>query len=150
MQLYNWKQHNKMNYDLQAMTNILKICCKLLDNISFDNGELDTAYTKAIEPAISFIHVNYSSSIYVKELSQKCGYSTYHFTRIFKRLTGFSPNEYIIKVRIEKAKELLLKTDKSIEIISQEMGFSSPNYFIKKFQQWEGKTPNSVRRRPVF
>jgi AraC-like DNA-binding protein len=71
--------------------------------------------------------------------------SKYHFSRMFKKHTGFAPMEYITKVRIEKAITLLRTTNYSIEEIAEQVGYASSSYFIKVFRSWVGFSPGEFR-----
>jgi ABC-type sugar transport system ATPase subunit len=69
-----------------------------------------------------------------------------NFRRKFKNQTGLSPNQYFIKLKVEKAKELLLFTDLEIKEIAESLGFSDPYYFSRVFKEWEGSSPVKFRK----
>ena len=79
------------------------------------------------------------------ELAKSCnmGYST--FRRNFKAITGYSPKEYVLRVRLRKAKELLAFTQQSITEIAKSAGFSDPYYFSRVFHCKEGVSPSRFR-----
>ena len=70
--------------------------------------------------------------------------SLYHFSRQFKKRTGFAPYEYLIKLRLSKAKALL-SSDMSIADIANAVGFPNPSAFIRLFKKFENTTPNKYR-----
>lgn len=82
----------------------------------------------------------------IKELAAKCGYTAEHFSRKFEKYTGKSPKAYLTECRINKVKELIVKTDKPIETIMQECGFSNRTAFFKKFAEAEKTTPLQFRK----
>lgn len=72
--------------------------------------------------------------------------STTHFSRVFKQQTGFSPYDYVLMMRLNKAKELLLKTDMYIAEIAYETGFNSEANFVYCFKNIEGISPGKFRK----
>jgi AraC family transcriptional regulator len=68
--------------------------------------------------------------------------SRYYFCQLFKRSTGISPYQYVIKCRIDRAKELLLfRQDCSIADVAFQVGFASQSQFTKHFKKWVETTP---------
>ncbi|HKL32124.1 MAG TPA: helix-turn-helix domain-containing protein [Tangfeifania sp.] len=72
------------------------------------------------------------------------GYS--YFRRMFKNFTGISPRQYFLQLKILRARELLLTTDKSIKEISYQLGFDSIYYFSRFFKQKTGMSPSELRK----
>ena len=72
------------------------------------------------------------------------GYSVFYFSRLFHRLTGRKPTEYLRQLRLQKALELL---DEGLSVSETAMrcGFNSPNYFCKNFRQEYGRAPSAYR-----
>jgi ABC-type sugar transport system ATPase subunit len=68
-----------------------------------------------------------------------------NFRRRFKAQIGISPNRYVQKMKVEKAKELLLYTDLEIKEIAERVGFDDPYYFSRVFKEWEDKSPLRFR-----
>ena len=72
--------------------------------------------------------------------------SEYHFSRMFKRATGLSPSQYFIRLRMNRARSLLLETDRSVIDIGLEVGYSSPSHFSQVFRREVGVTPSAYRQ----
>ena len=72
------------------------------------------------------------------------GYS--NFRKIFKRFTGLAPGQYQLQLRIQKAREMIASTNKTIKEISYLLGFESNFYFSKHFKKKTGLTPNQYRQ----
>ena len=75
----------------------------------------------------------------------------YHFTttyvnRIFKQETGTTVQQYILRARMEKARQLLLQTDQTVTQISEQMGYEEVSYFIATFRRIYGVTPQQIRK----
>lgn len=80
-------------------------------------------------------------------IAKKIGVSEAHFCRIFKEYTGFRPFEYMNRLKLHKAKELLKSTDMSIKDVSEAVGYESHSYFSKLFKRYIGVAPSEYRRR---
>lgn len=72
--------------------------------------------------------------------------SEYHFSRMFKRATGLAPSQYFIRLRMSRARHLLLETERSIIDVGLEVGYSSPSHFSQVFRREVGVTPSAYRQ----
>ncbi|WP_282035707.1 AraC family transcriptional regulator [Saccharicrinis aurantiacus] len=77
--------------------------------------------------------------------ASSCNVSYDYFRTMFKKYTGISPHQYHLELKILRAKELLLTTDKSIKEISYELDFQSIHYFSRLFKKKMGQSPSLVR-----
>ena len=102
----------------------------------------------AVETAVCYIKDNLTEQITVDGLAQLSAMSTSNFARLFKRQMGYSPYEYIIKQRIDKAKTVLKTTSLSIAEIGVQVGFSTSSNFIAAFRSRVGISPNHFRNLP--
>ena len=84
-------------------------------------------------------------SFSLKEFIKKNGISETHFRRIFRTAYNMSPNQYLIFLRVNRAKELLETGNQSIEEISEKVGFSSASYFSRIFKDRTGFSPYEFR-----
>jgi AraC family transcriptional regulator len=96
-----------------------------------------------------FIGDNYGREIKLAELAHVAGMSSFHFAREFKRTTGTTPHQYLIKFRIERAKALLAKRDLPLIEVSLRSGFSHQSHFTRLFRRVTGTTPHSYRTQLV-
>jgi len=94
-----------------------------------------------IQAALDFINLNYERSIKVKELSEICHMSETHFRRVFGDIMNMTPLDYINLVRIQKACDLIKRTDLSMEDISVKVGFAIQSTFNRNFKALVGCTP---------
>ena len=109
-----------------------------LDSIGNDN--------KILADVIRVIGINLSKEdLCVQDIANELGLSRSKLYRKIKTLTGTSANEIIRKTRLEKAKELLEKTDMTIGEICYKVGFASPSYFTKRFKEHTGIIPKTYR-----
>jgi len=94
-----------------------------------------------ISSALDIIKHSLDKPVNLGELANSSFLSTSYFSKEFKRETGRSPKQFIIKERLEKAKNLLLKSNKSLKQISNELGYISESYFFRQFKHETGLTP---------
>lgn len=99
----------------------------------------------AIQMTVSYINEHFSEPLIVEKLSEHAGLSPYHFIRLFRRETGFTPHEYLLNTRINAARYMLRCTKFSIKSICFATGFSSESVFCTAFKRHIGKTPKSYR-----
>ncbi|SDC62854.1 AraC-like ligand binding domain-containing protein [Paenibacillus sp. CF095] len=102
-------------------------------------------WSENIQIAVEYIENNYSKMISIDHLAEHVSLSKYHFIRRFSSSTGLTPGAYLTRVRTEKAMELLRGTTLSIEVIAEQVGYSSGSYFIKAFRSITGVTPGEFR-----
>ncbi len=98
-----------------------------------------------ISELISRIKMVPNLNITVSECAAFCNMSKPHFTRVFKQVTGMPPVQFMLKIRIDRAKELLDFTDKPIAEIAEASGFSDQNYFARTFKKMTGMSPTQYR-----
>lgn len=89
-------------------------------------------------------HIHYQAEN-VEQIAKAAGYSKYHFIRLFKKATGMTPWNYVLHLKVDKAKDLLLESEHSIKEISVLVGFKSPLYFSRIFKQFTGSSPKAFR-----
>lgn len=98
-----------------------------------------------IKYAKKYLEQYCSEKIDLKALAHNLGFSYDYFRHIFKRSTGYSPAQYMIQNRFERAKKMLLGTDKKITDIALECGFSNTPQFSMMFRKNTGMTPKTFR-----
>jgi AraC-like DNA-binding protein len=82
----------------------------------------------------------------IESLAEHAGYSPAHFSRVFKTVMGVSPQQHLMQARIDRATQLLLETDWSINRIAQVLGYNDVFFFSRQFKRVTGKTPTAIRR----
>lgn len=98
-----------------------------------------------LKKAMDFIETHYGEPLTVEQIAKEIYLSPSRFSHIIKDELGMTLTDYISKVRIERAKNLLNREESSIAQIAQETGFSDQSYFTKVFKRIEGCTPRAYR-----
>ncbi len=94
---------------------------------------------------IGALEHDYARSWSLTDLISIAHMSRSHFMRIFRRATGQTPIEYLIRLRLQKAMELLRQSDLSVTDIAIDVGFNDSNYFTRQFKAAKGLSPTQYR-----
>jgi len=100
-----------------------------------------------VEKAKRYIMENLAARLTLAEVAGECGVSKYHFSRIFKAATGRSFSAYVNKMRIDMAKELLMRPELNITEVCYATGFNDLSYFDRVFRRHTGTSPSMYRKR---
>ncbi|CAM3987163.1 bifunctional transcriptional activator/DNA repair enzyme AdaA [Paenibacillus alkaliterrae] len=92
------------------------------------------------------IDTNYSETLTLETLADMCHGSPYHLHRTFKKIKGMTPVEYAQQTRMDKAKQYLIHSDKTIADIGLSVGLPNASYFITLFKKKTGHTPADYRQ----
>lgn len=98
-----------------------------------------------IEKAMVYIEQNYRNRLSADQLSIECNLSKQKLQAGLQALTAMTVHSYILKVRVEKAKQMLVDTDKPVKSISAATGFKRPSHFIFTFKEFTSLTPCEYR-----
>ena len=93
-----------------------------------------------------YIQSNYDRAITVRDAATICGFSSSHFMKLFKELTGKSFSQYLIGYRLEIAARQLVETSNKIIDLAENVGFHNVSYFSRAFHSKYGETPSAYRK----
>ena len=99
-----------------------------------------------VQQIMKYMEENYREKISLEQIAANMYLSSFYIAKIFKSETGDTPINYLIRLRMEKAKELLRNTDWNNEIVSEKLGYASSGYFIKLFKKTFSMTPREFRK----
>lgn len=132
--------HNQNEYIIS--NELYSMLCNIsLENTAKQKGQKNIQ----IEAAKKYIILNYNKNVSIYEIANAVHMSVPYFSKIFKEITGFSPYDYLLTIRLDKAKELLKQTGDSIESIAYKTGFNSASNFICFFKKETGISPLKFR-----
>jgi AraC family transcriptional regulator len=94
---------------------------------------------------LSYIADNHGSDLSLEDLAAEAAMSTFHFAREFKRATGTTPHQHLLKFRVERAKELLAGSRLPLAEVGLRTGFSHQSHFTRLFRRYTGTTPQTYR-----
>lgn len=128
---------------------------KMMGDMIFEYSEivrvtLQENYSPLVRKAADYIKLHLSQNIWLPELADTVGVSSNYLSRIFKKETGVSVSQYIAKKRCEKAAELLLNTDISVQDVSSHVGYLDNNYFVKVFKSQYELAPSEYRKKKTI
>lgn len=103
--------------------------------------------SNTLAPAIKHLQENYHNPSLTNEtLARECRLSEVHFRKLFLKQYNTTPKQYVIDIRIDKAKQLLTDGIMKINAIAEECGFSNPYHFCRVFKQKTGMTPTEYMK----
>lgn len=88
---------------------------------------------------------HYMEDVSLKRLAKEFSYSASHLIRCFDKAYRMSPMQYLMQLRLQKAAQLLISSNASVQAIGEEIGLNTPSYFIKQFKKATGYTPAQYR-----
>jgi AraC family transcriptional regulator len=98
-----------------------------------------------IRRAIEFVDAKGPKPVTLDDMALAAGLSKFHFSRVFKSATGYSPHDWVVQHRLAKARELLMSTRRPVADIAQSTGFASASRFGELFRKRFGTTPRAWR-----
>ena len=142
------KSHSQQNDKLRKVKIQNDLLSFLLTVISTGEKYQDKGVSHDIQICCDFIKSNICEKLYIKELATKVRLSESRFKHKFKEEVGLPPNEYIIKQKINIAKDILIRENISITNLAYDLGFSNSSYFSSVFKKYTGVSPVFFKRQP--
>ncbi|TAH55414.1 MAG: helix-turn-helix domain-containing protein [Methanosarcina mazei] len=122
---------------------------KVTHVVVFFKGERKYNVTENINQSINFLKENYQNEYCMEDAARAANLSPYHFIRVFKSQTGKTPYEFLLDIKMQKAKEMLNNNTQRITDISLTLGFSSPSHFARVFCKAAGMSPTAYRKNHI-
>jgi len=105
-----------------------------------------TGRSEKVKYAVNYMNQYLAENIDLHAIARNLGYSYDHFRHFFKRETGYSPTQFLLRRRVDKAKRLLVDTDRPMTDIAAECGFGSAPQFSMLFTRLTGSAPRDFRK----
>lgn len=136
--------------EIEAAGGIEEMCLSLSETVNSLMDSIfrysDVRHAQAIHLCMQYIETHYYEKITLDQLAEMVYLSPAYLSRIFKKETGTTFNDYLIQVRIGKAKSLLHHKDLRVTDIAEAVGFDDQSYFTKVFRRIVGVTPLKYRQ----
>ncbi|HOR87057.1 MAG TPA: helix-turn-helix transcriptional regulator [Bacillota bacterium] len=123
----------------------IEVIRKVCNDNAEDNPKVDDINKKKVEKVAGYMNDCYSKDCSLDCLAEMAGMSKYHLIRFFRQIMGKSPYDYLIDIRIEKAKKLLMNRDISVADIAAKCGFNHASHFSYVFRKRIGISPGRFR-----
>ncbi|WP_028530855.1 AraC family transcriptional regulator [Paenibacillus sp. HW567] len=110
------------------------------------NNRTMSHHAKLIEQSIRHLKANYTISTKLNELASQSFLSPTYFCKLFKEHTGMTVSEYVQRLRIEEACNLLTHTDNKIIVVAEQVGYKDIKHFNEVFKKLTGQTPSVYKK----
>lgn len=111
-----------------------------------ETGDLPLQVSALVRQAVAYLRDHYDEAISREGIAEALGVSANYFSRVFRRELGLSPWQYLLRLRIMRAKRLLADTDMSVTEIAGAVGVSDAAYFSRVFRKEVGRSPLAYRK----
>jgi AraC-like DNA-binding protein len=119
---------------------------RVLSNAWAHGADDDDKAMAQIDSIVSFISEHYPEPLTMAEVAKRFQLSESHFSRIFRRGTGNTFTDFLIRVRISRACQLLMQSEENISTICYDVGFNNVANFNRRFLDVKGRTPSAFRK----
>lgn len=139
---------NKMPFsDLNAQGVFLQLLAYILRQYIDSEIAGDMPYKNIMMKIRQYLNVNTNISISLEDLAAKYNISKFHLAHTFKAMYGMAPIQYHLYCRMEKAKSMILYTQRPITYIANEVGYTSLNDFSRAFKKRYAQSPMEFRKK---
>lgn len=119
---------------------------KMIRKLSAESHQEYCDKSDVMRQILDYINNNFSEDLSLEALAEKCFYSPAYFSRIFKEKFGMGFKTYTLKLRTQKAVELLQNTDMPVKTVITYCGFHDKNSFYRAIEKFYGSTPSGLRK----
>lgn len=145
--IFSCAKGNTPQLDMLMKSELLRFFWLLYEKGDIFRTDKNTiSRSETIRPAIEYMNENFSEAVTIEQLAEITHMSKSYFMRRFKETAGVGAIEYLSQLRIKKACEILLKTDKTVVESAFECGFRNLSNFNRQFRKFVGCTPNEYRQ----
>ena len=128
----------------QANGILFQIMAMLFDDINFQ--ESNWGKNSVVDEVKFYLDINYAEKIKLQDVAKSFGIHPNYLTRIFHEKYGISPKQYLISLKLKKARRLLTTTELSVSVISSSLGFDDQLAFSKIFKKEFAVSPSEYRK----
>lgn len=143
-ELYNYHDYMSSFKDIDCLKEGISFIIKAISTASEDEGSKDN-----IQRAIDYILNNISSDISVKDVADHVHFTPEYFSKLFKKEMGENVKNYILRIKVDAAKDLLENPNIPVNIVAAELGYSNFSHFTQMFKKHEKVTPTEYRKQKL-
>lgn len=118
---------------------------RLLSNVQLQSFD-DDASLRQISEVVDYITANYANQFALIDIAKRVGMSESRFSRYFRRATGNTFTDFVNRLRVNRACQLLMETDQYVSTICYNVGFNNIANFNRRFMELKGMTPSDFRK----
>lgn len=134
--------------DLVLLSHLYRLLSEVIDSASSPLRRSQAVGANLyIEEALNYIETNYSRQMRIEEMACHIGIQRKYLARLFNQHFATSPQQYLVTYRMEKAKQLIEKTELSISEVATSVGYPDPFAFSKRFKSCFGMAPTDYRQK---
>ncbi|PVC73886.1 AraC family transcriptional regulator [Priestia megaterium] len=146
-ELMNRLEENHTSSTMQCSELLYSVILKLRQDSVYIESKSRLQQITQLNPVLRYIEEYYHQPLTLEVLAQQLNVTEQYTCLLFQQSLGIRPFEYVTRVRIQKAKKLLLKNSQiSVQDIARQVGYEHPSYFIKRFKEQENVTPTVFRK----
>ena len=121
-------------------------CCSVLYHVARTLSEPHAEpRPQMMDEAVRYLETHFAEHVTISDLVRFMGYSRANLFKLFKLHTGLSPNDWLVRHRIQKAREMLLANRLSVAEVARQTGFSDASYFARVFRRYTGLAPSVLQ-----
>lgn len=140
-------EENHTSSTMQCSELLYSVILKLRQDSVYIESKSRLQQITQLNPVLRYIEEYYHQPLTLEVLAQQLNVTEQYTCLLFQQSLGIRPFEYVTRVRIQKAKKLLLKNSQiSVQDIARQVGYEHPSYFIKRFKEQENVTPTIFRK----
>jgi len=135
--------------ELKRDASLFQILSALIDNhyqLLPKSDKYDYPYSVYVNQAMAYISIHYKETVKVSDIAAYIGIDRSYLTHIFKKELQISPQEYLIKYRMDQAEILLRDKNLKIQTVAKEIGYSDAITFSKMYKKIKGISPRETKR----
>lgn len=146
-QMENTRLFDK-DYKPQRFSLLIGICTALMPacRLRTEEKPVSDPGNEAVRHCMLFIHDSYNRKVTLEAIAKRCHLNPSYLCTVFKQYTGETVFEYLNRIRVERAADLLRREDLPVGKVAELAGFHSECHFYKKFKQLLGTTPIAYRK----
>jgi AraC family transcriptional regulator len=103
------------------------------------------AHGVQIRRAVEYINQHMDGDLRLEDIAKVANMSKYHFAKVFRQVVGMPPHQYLVRMRVEKARKLLIESEMSITEVANLVGYEDTGQFSEQFLKIVGATPHRYR-----